>query len=174
MNSHQPREFHENRFKTATCIVTVIIIISWKSKRVIFESKLKNIHEVLQLESIFIRKKILQRINFILIKFSLNTLLFEKSWNKCKYHHFSIRLCVLSRTMVQQKCGVAFVHSRLHTLRGFTITDYNESNKPAFPSAYRVGEIDCSTWSSKKWTFSLFHIFHSAEEFTIHPAPWVV
>ncbi len=28
-------------------------------------------------------------------------------------HHFSIRLCVLSPTMVQRKCGVAFLHSWL-------------------------------------------------------------
>ncbi len=35
---HQPCEFHENRFKTATCIVSVIIIISWKSRSVIFNA----------------------------------------------------------------------------------------------------------------------------------------
>ncbi len=28
VDSHQPCKFHENRFKTATCIVTIIIIIS--------------------------------------------------------------------------------------------------------------------------------------------------
>ncbi len=42
------------------------------------------------LETILIRKKILWRINFVLIKFSLNALLFEKSWNECKnpsFHH---------------------------------------------------------------------------------------
>ncbi len=33
---HQPWEFPENQFKTATYIVTVIIIINWKSKSVIF------------------------------------------------------------------------------------------------------------------------------------------
>ncbi len=33
---HQLCEFHKNRFETATCIVTVIIIISWKSRSVIF------------------------------------------------------------------------------------------------------------------------------------------
>ncbi len=36
VDSHQPREFHENQFKTASRIVTVIIIISWKSRSVIF------------------------------------------------------------------------------------------------------------------------------------------
>ncbi len=36
VDSHQPCEFHENRFKTATCIVTVIIIISRKPRSVIF------------------------------------------------------------------------------------------------------------------------------------------
>ncbi len=84
VNLHQPCEFHENRCQTATCIVTVIIIINWKSKSVIFECKLKNIHEVLLFESVLIRKKISRRINFVLIKFSLNALLFEKSWNKRK------------------------------------------------------------------------------------------
>ncbi len=36
-----------------------------------------------------------------------------------KIHHFSIRLCVLSRTTVQQKCGVAFLHSWLYIKGGF-------------------------------------------------------
>ncbi len=49
-----------------------------------FQCKLKNIHKVLLLESILIRKKILWRINFVLIKFSLNALLFEKSQNEWK------------------------------------------------------------------------------------------
>ncbi len=39
-----------------------------------------------------------------------------------KIHHFSIRLCVLSRTTVQQKCGVAFLHSWLLTLGGLGTT----------------------------------------------------
>ncbi len=49
-----------------------------------FQGKLMNIHEVLLLESILIRKKILRWINFVLIKFSLNALLFEKLQNECK------------------------------------------------------------------------------------------
>ncbi len=43
-----------------------------------FQRKLKNIHEVLLLKSTLVRKKILRRINFVLIKFLLNALLFEK------------------------------------------------------------------------------------------------
>ncbi len=39
-----------------------------------------------------------------------------------KIHHFSIRLCVLSRTTVQQKCDVAFLHSWFYTLGGFANT----------------------------------------------------
>ncbi len=36
VNSHQPWAFHENRFKTASCIATEIIITNWKSRSVIF------------------------------------------------------------------------------------------------------------------------------------------
>ncbi len=36
VDSHQTCEFHENPFKTVICIVTVIIIISWKSRSAIF------------------------------------------------------------------------------------------------------------------------------------------
>ncbi len=36
VDSHQPCEFHENRFKTATCIVTVTIIVNGKSRSDIF------------------------------------------------------------------------------------------------------------------------------------------
>ncbi len=36
VDSHQPCEFHKNRFKTATSILTVIIIINWKFSGVIF------------------------------------------------------------------------------------------------------------------------------------------
>ncbi len=49
-----------------------------------FNIKLKNIREVFLLDGILIWKKILWRINFVLIKFLLNALLFEKSWNECK------------------------------------------------------------------------------------------
>ncbi len=45
------------------------------------EHKLKNIHEVFLHESILIRKKILWRINFVLIQFAPNALLFEKLQN---------------------------------------------------------------------------------------------
>ncbi len=54
---HQPCEFHENQLKTATCIVPVIIIISWKSGNIIFECKLKNIHKVLLLENYSFERK---------------------------------------------------------------------------------------------------------------------
>ncbi len=80
VDSRESREFHKNWFKIVTYIVTVIMI-SWKSKSVIFECKLKIIYEVLLLESILNRKKILWRINFVLIKFSQNALLFQKSRN---------------------------------------------------------------------------------------------
>ncbi len=36
-----------------------------------------------------------------------------------KIHHFSTRLCVLSRTRVQRKCCAAVLHSWLYTLGGF-------------------------------------------------------
>ncbi len=68
---HQPREFNENRFKTATWVRAEIIIINWKCKSVIFKCKLKNTHKVSLLESILIQKKILWRINFVFIKFLL-------------------------------------------------------------------------------------------------------
>ncbi len=49
------------------------------------------------LERILIRKKVLWRINFILIKFSLNALLFEKSWNECKNPSFLHKtMCIQS------------------------------------------------------------------------------
>ncbi len=53
-----------------------------------FQHKLKNIREVFLLESMLIRKKILWRINFALIKFSTNALLFEKLQNECKNSSF--------------------------------------------------------------------------------------
>ncbi len=87
-NGVHSREFHDNRFKIATCIVTVIIIISWKSRNVIFKCKLKNVLEVLPLRSILIWKKILWRINSVLIKFSIKALFLEKSWNECKNPSF--------------------------------------------------------------------------------------
>ncbi len=53
-----------------------------------FHHKLKNIHKVFLLESIFIWMKILCRINFVLIKFSSNVSLFEKLHNECKNPSF--------------------------------------------------------------------------------------
>ncbi len=49
-----------------------------------FQRKLKNIRYVFLLESIHIRKKILWKINFDIIKFPSNALLFEKLQNECK------------------------------------------------------------------------------------------
>ncbi len=36
-----------------------------------------------------------------------------------KIHRFSIKLYVLSRTTIQQKCGATYLHSWLYTLGGF-------------------------------------------------------
>ncbi len=49
-----------------------------------FQHKLKSILKVFLLESIFTWKKILWWINFVLIKFSPNALLFKKLQNECK------------------------------------------------------------------------------------------
>ncbi len=42
-----------------------------------------------------------------------------------KIDHFSIRVRVSSRTMIQQKCGVAFLHSWLYTPGGFAKSHHN-------------------------------------------------
>ncbi len=61
------------------------------------QCKLKNILEILLPESILIRKKILWRINFVIIKFLLNALLFEKLWNECKNPSFLHKItCIMS------------------------------------------------------------------------------
>ncbi len=113
VDSHQPREFHENWFNTATCIVTVIIIIvSWKYRSVTFEFKLKNMYKVFLRESKPIRKKILRRINFVLIKFSLKTLFFEKLWNECKNPSFLHKaMCMESGhgSMEMRRCFSTFM-----------------------------------------------------------------
>ncbi len=64
---------------------------TWES--VIFEQKLKNIHEVLLLKGILIRKKILWKINFFVIKFLSNALLFG---NKCKNTSFLHKIMCIS------------------------------------------------------------------------------
>ncbi len=116
---------------------------------------MKNIYKVLLLESILIRKKILWRKNFVLIKFLLNGLLFEKSWNECKINNFSVRLCVLSRTMVQWKCGVAFLHSWLHTLGGFLLVHESELS----PSTHsHQGELNAHTWDWHSYSLHYFCI----------------
>ncbi len=138
VDPHQPCELHENQFKTVTCIVTVIIIKSWKSRSVIVECKLKNIHEVFLLESILTWKKILWRINFVLIKFLLNAPFFENNRMNVKINHFSIRLCVLSQTVAQQKCGVSFLHSWLGTIEGFGCTHSHNQ-------MHLVSSADCSS-----------------------------
>ncbi len=53
-----------------------------------FQHKLKNIRKVFLLENILLWKKILWRISFVLIKFLLNALLFEKLQNECKNPSF--------------------------------------------------------------------------------------
>ncbi len=54
----------------------------------LFQHKLTNIREVFLLGSILIPKKILWRINFVLIKFLPNALLIEKLQNECKNPSF--------------------------------------------------------------------------------------
>ncbi len=80
---------------------------------------MKNFHKVFPLENILIRKKILWRINFVLIKFSPNALLFEKLQNECKNSSVSIKLHVLGQTM-QRSCQV--LYSWLYTVGGFGTT----------------------------------------------------
>ncbi len=53
-----------------------------------FQHKLKNIRKVFLLGNILIWRKILWRINFVLIKFLPNSLLFEKLQNGCKNPSF--------------------------------------------------------------------------------------
>ncbi len=69
-------------------------------------------HEVLLLKSILIQKKILWKINFVLIKFSLNALLFEKLWNEYKnpsFLHKAIRIESDHGSMKIRRCLSAFV-----------------------------------------------------------------
>ncbi len=61
-----------------------MIISSHKWFLQFFQHKSKNFCEVFLFESILIRKKILWKVNFVLIKFSPNALLFEKLQNECK------------------------------------------------------------------------------------------
>ncbi len=46
-----------------------------------------------------------------------------------KNHHFSIRPSVSSRTIGKRKRDVAFLHSRLFTLRGFAYTPYTFNDR---------------------------------------------
>ncbi len=85
-------------------------------KNVILKCKLKNIREFSLLESILIRKKILCIINFVLIKFSPNVLLFKKLRMNEKIHHSSIRLRVLGRTTEAQ---LSSLHLWLVTIEVF-------------------------------------------------------
>ncbi len=72
-----------------------------------FQCKLKNIHEVFPLKSILTWKKILWRINFVLIKFSPNVLLFEKLQNECKNPSFLHK--------------VTCIKARVHTIHNMSI-----------------------------------------------------
>ncbi len=87
VDPHQPYEFRENSLKTVTCIVTVIIIVSWKSRSVTFNVNWRT-SMWFCCSKVTYSKKILCRINHVLIKFSLNELRFEKSWNECKNPSF--------------------------------------------------------------------------------------
>ncbi len=44
-------------------------------------------------------------------KISLSALLFEKSWNECKNLSFFHKAVCIESDTVQQKCGIAFLHS---------------------------------------------------------------
>ncbi len=75
----------------------------------IFSTYLKNICDVFLLESILIRKKILWRINFVLIKFSPNALLFEKLQNECKSASFLHKV-----TCIRSDHAVAVAKFHIH------------------------------------------------------------
>ncbi len=75
------------------CWQTPLIPSKWSCLRTngysqFFQHKLKNIREIYLLESILIWKKILWRIDLVLIKFSPNALLFQKLQNECKNPSF--------------------------------------------------------------------------------------
>ncbi len=80
-----------------------------------FQHKLKNIGEVLLLESMLIQRKILWRINFVLIQFSPNALLFEKLQNECKNPSF---LHKVTRIRLDHAGTVAKFH--IHGLKEFS------------------------------------------------------
>ncbi len=80
------------------------------------QHKLKNIREVVLLEGILIRKKILRRINFLFIKFLPNALLFEKLQNECKNPSF---LHMVTCIMSDQRRSCQVSHSWLYNLGGF-------------------------------------------------------
>ncbi len=103
------------------------IIINGKSRNVIFYCKLKNIHQVLLLKSILIRKKILWRVNFVLIKLSLNVLLFEKSWNECKNPSFLHKAICIESDHGSTKMGCCLSTSWLYTLGDFGLGTENHS-----------------------------------------------
>ncbi len=83
----------KNCAEIAEWLLIIVMSNNYKLKirSAIFKCKLKNIYEVLLLESILIQKKILWRINLILIKFLINALIFDKLRTKCKknpsFHH---------------------------------------------------------------------------------------
>ncbi len=105
---------------TVVNLSPVIIIISWKPRNRIFECKLNNIHNVLLLENTLVWKKILWRINFVLIKFSLNALLFEKLRNECKSPSFLYKAtCIVSdHCTTKMRCSLfTFVACNCRGLR---------------------------------------------------------
>ncbi len=120
VDSHQPCEFHENWFKTATCIMTVIIIISWKFRCVIFfKCTSKNIRLCCSKVLILIQKKILWRMNLVLIKFLLNALILEKSWNECKNPSFLHKAMCIESDQYSTRMRHSFLHSWLYIVGGF-------------------------------------------------------
>ncbi len=83
----------------------------------LFQHKLKNIRKVFLFESILIRKKMLWRINFVLIKFSPNAILFEKLQNECKNPAFLHKVTCIRPEPSRRSCQVS--HSWLYTLGCF-------------------------------------------------------
>ncbi len=116
---------------------------------IIFEHELKNIHEVLLLGSMFIRKKILWRINFVLIKFSPNVLFFVKLPNECKNPSFLLKVMCMKPGIHLNGMQTTHVEAR----RGRTYVTFvycsvfNEtSNRPC------INLLNANSfWSTDSW-----------------------
>ncbi len=131
---------------------------------------MKNIHEALQLESILIRKKILWRINFVLIKFLLNALLFEKSWNECENPSFLHKaMCIESdHGTMKMECRL-FTLMVLHSRRlCFTSFPYTRKMVILFVQCLYYSDVICG---SIQWFTSFIHIhWHEVLHKVLHVA----